>query len=151
MKMNPDKCHLLVSGKKYEVMIANVDSQLIIETHKVKLLGVHIDSDLTFDFHITQICKKVSNKLNALSRQCAILPFQKRKLLMQAFILSQFNFCPLIWMCYSRKLNNKINNLHYRALKMVYNDHTSSFDELLEKDGSFTIHHRNIQYLAIEM
>ena len=54
-------------------------------------------------------------------------------------------------MCHSRKLNNKINNLHYRALKMVYNDHTSSFDELLEKDGLFTIHHRNIQYLAIEM
>ena len=151
MKMNPDKFHLLVSGKKHEVMIANVGKQKMIETHKVKLLGVTIDSELKFTDHMTQVCKKVSKKLNALSRQCAILPFQKRKMLMQTFILSQFNFCPLVWMCHNRGINNKINELHYRALRMVYNDNSSTFAKLLEKDGSYTIHQRNIQYLATEM
>ena len=97
------------------------------------------------------LCKKTSNKLNALSRQCKILPFQKRRLLMNAFVTSQFNYCPLIWMCHNRSINHRINNLHYRALRIVYNDDVSSFQDLLKKDGSVTIHHQNIRYLVTEM
>ena len=51
----------------------------------------------------------------------------------------------------SRKSNNKINLLHERALRMIYNDQMSSFQELLDKDNSFTVRHFNIQSLAIEM
>ena len=51
----------------------------------------------------------------------------------------------------SRIMNNKINRIHERALSLVYSDHISSFDELLKKDRSFCIHHRNIQSLAIEL
>ena len=54
-------------------------------------------------------------------------------------------------MCHSRELTNKINNLHYRALRLVYRDENSSFEELLKKDGSVSIHHRNIHCLATEM
>ena len=54
-------------------------------------------------------------------------------------------------MFHSRTLNNKINKLHERALSLVYNDHDLSFGELLMKDKSETIHHRNLQKLAIEM
>ena len=64
---------------------------------------------------------------------------------------SQFRFCSLTWMFHSRKSNNIINLLHKRALKMIYNDQISSFQELLDKDNSFTVHHFNIQSLAIEM
>ena len=51
-------------------------------------------------------------------------------------------------MFHSRTMNNKINRIHER---LVYSDHVSSFDELLKKDQSFSIHHRNIQSLAIEL
>ena len=54
-------------------------------------------------------------------------------------------------MFYSRQTNNKINHLHERALRLVYNDYYSTFEELLEKDGSFTIHYYNIQTLCIEL
>ena len=54
-------------------------------------------------------------------------------------------------MFHSQKSNNKINLLHERALRMIYNDQISSFQELLDKDNSFTVHHFNIQSLAIEM
>ena len=62
---------------------------------------------------------------------------------MIACFLSQFGFCPLVWMDHSRTLNNHINGLHKRALNLVYNDFSSRFSELLEKDKSVTINHRN--------
>ena len=70
---------------------------------------------------------------------------------MNAFFNSQFSHCPLLWMCHSRSINTKINNLHYRALRMIYKDNTASFEELLTRDESFTIHQRNLQSLATEM
>ena len=54
-------------------------------------------------------------------------------------------------MCHSRELSTKINNLHYRALRIAYRDETSSFEQLLVKDESVTIHNRNLQSLVIEM
>ena len=50
-----------------------------------------------------------------------------------------------------RTINSEVNRLHCRALRIVYRDDTSTFDELLDKDGSITVHHRNLQFLAIEM
>ena len=54
-------------------------------------------------------------------------------------------------MFHGRHINNKINHLHERALRMIYEDSTSSFDTLLEKDMSFSVHDRNIQQLPLEM
>ena len=70
---------------------------------------------------------------------------------MNAFFNSQFSYCPLVWMCRSRTNNKKINKLNERCLRIVYNDKQSSFNELLEKDGSVSIHMRNTQMLATEM
>ena len=69
-------------------------------------------------------------------------------MLLWAFIESQFSYCPLIWMFHSRTLTNR---LHEKTLRIVYGDYKSTFDELLEKDSSFSIHHKNIQTLAIEI
>ena len=79
------------------------------------------------------------------------MSLDKRRMVMKTFIESQFNYHPIIWMFHSRTLNNKINRLHERALRIVYSDYKSSFCELLEKDKSFSIHHKNIQSLAIEI
>ena len=64
---------------------------------------------------------------------------------------TQFSYCPMIWMFHSRTLNNKINELDERALRLVYKDHNSMFDQLLLRDKSYSIHDRNLQTLAIEM
>ena len=70
---------------------------------------------------------------------------------MKSFIISQFNYCPLIWIIHNRSLNNKINHIHERALRIVYDDCSSSFEDFLNKDKSVTIQQRNLQQLAIEI
>ena len=72
------------------------------------------------------------------------LSTRQLKVLMKSFIESQFNYCRLVWMFYSRRLKNRINNLHERALKIVYKDSELSFEELLKLDNSCTIHQRNL-------
>ena len=54
-------------------------------------------------------------------------------------------------MFHSRKLNNKINRLYERALRLVYKNSTLSFNELLTINNSFTVHQRNLQQLATKM
>ena len=76
---------------------------------------------------------------------------EKRKTVMKAYMISQFGYCPLVWLFHSRGLNNKINYLHERALRVTYGDRSSSFQDLLKKDNPVSIHHRNIQALATEM
>ena len=70
---------------------------------------------------------------------------------MNSFVESQFSWCPLIWMYCSKTANDKINRIHERALRIVYLDYTSTFEELLLKDKSVNIHQRNIRLVAIEM
>ena len=72
-------------------------------------------------------------------------------MLFKVFIESQFNYCPLFWMLHSRTMNNEISLLHERSLRIVYSDQSSVFEELLERDGTFSIHLRNIQSLAINI
>ena len=76
---------------------------------------------------------------------------EQKKLLYISFIEAQFKYCPLTWMFYSQSCNNKINKLHERVLRLVYDDYKSSFDVLLNKNKSFSIHHQNIQKLMIEV
>ena len=79
------------------------------------------------------------------------LSFEKGRILMKAFVESQFKYCPLTWMFHSRNCNNKINNLHERALIFVYDNYTSSFNQFLDRDVSFSVHQNNIQTLVIEI
>ena len=150
MKMNSDKCHLLVGGHKFEKIWAKIGADLIWESNSVKLLGITIDNHLKFDKHISFFCAKPNRKLSALARISYYLTFHQKRTLIKAFFESQFRYCSLTWMFHSRKSNNKMSLLHERALRMIYNDQISSFQELLDKDNSFTGHHFNIQSLAIE-
>ena len=79
------------------------------------------------------------------------MDLSKRCILVNAFFISQFSYCPLVWMFHSRGKNNKINRIHERCLRIIYNDKKSTFYELLEKDGSVSIHKRNLRFLACEM
>ena len=149
--MYEEKCHLLIAGHKYEHVWANVGEAKIWESCSEKLLGINIDRELSFNYHVSNLCIKAGRKISALARISRLMSFDQRRLLMKSFIESQFAYSPLVWMFHDRHMNNKINKLHERSLRIVYKDDISSFEELLLKDGSLSTHHRNIHALAIEM
>ena len=154
MKSNDDKCHLIIgnTNKSYSSTgFIYMGNELLESEESVDLLGVTIDSKLNFNDHVTNLIKKGNQKFHALARISKYLCEDKLKLILRTFIISQFNYCPLIWMFHGRILNSKINKLHERALRLVYKDNNLTFQELLEKDNSVTIHDRNLQRLAIEM
>ena len=149
MKANNEKCHLLVINRLNDVI--KIGEEEIKGSDSVKLLGVVIDKKLNFSDHVSNLCKKGNQKLYALARISKYMNADKLRILMKTFIESQFNYCPLIWMLHNRSLNNKINRLHERALRLVYKNPNLTFQDLLKVDNSFTIHHRNLQKLATEM
>ena len=100
---------------------------------------------------IISLCSKDNRKLSALARVSKYMDINKRRIIMKSYIFSQFNYCPLVWTCHSRNLNNKINRIQERASRISYRDYKSSLKELLQRDKSITIHQKNLQYLAIEI
>ena len=120
------KCHLLVTTEK-SVSI-NIDGNNETNKKEQKLLGVNFDSSLSFEGHITS--KKASQKLDAVVRIVNYMDLSKRKVLMKTVITSQFSYCPIIWMFHSRKINNRINNIHERALRLTYKNNQTSFNPI---------------------
>ena len=146
-KMNVDKCHLLITKQEGNIQ-ATIEGHKILASKSVKLLGVQIHNKLDFTEHVSNICKKVSIKLHALRRVSHYMSKNKLRIVMKAFVESQFGYYPLVWMFHSRTLNNIINCLHEKALRLVYKDSELSFEDLLLLDKLFTVHHRNLQKLA---
>ena len=149
MKLNTDKCYLLLNSQEpntLKIGELHIDNSL-----SQKLLGITFDCKLKFNKHIQDICQKAPQKLNALARLALYMGTSKTLILVNAFFKSQFNYCSLVWMCCNRSLNTKINRLHERFLRIVYNDKKSNFNELLVKDGSVSIHHQNLKKLVVEM
>ena len=94
MKPNGDKCHFFVTTET-SVSI-NIDGRNVTNKKEQKLHGIKFNSSLSFEGHITSPCKKASQKLHALARIVNYMDLPKRKVLMKAFITSQFRYSPLI-------------------------------------------------------
>ena len=119
MKINNGKSDILYSRNGN--VNGNIDDNIIISENKNELLGIILDSKLLFEDHINNLCKK-SLKLNALARGAPYMCLEKRKTVMKAFVTSLFGYCPLVWRLHSRSLNNKLNSLHERVVRITYSD-----------------------------
>ena len=150
MKAYPDKYHSLINNTKesFQVKIRN---ETVSNSQYEKLLGIKVDHELNFNQHVSSLCKKASQKLNALSRIASCMTFDQKNLILNSFITSRFFYWPTVWMFHSRKLNERINHIHERALRIVYKDFHSSFEELIIQDNCLNIHHKNLQKLVTEI
>ena len=123
----------LVTSLKSPVRI-EVSNMTIISEEKVKFLEIYLDNRLNFDYHISQLCKMAEKKLQALPRVFKYMNISQRKLIVNAFILSQFSYCPLIWMFHSRAIEQRINRCHERSLRLIDpNQHQLTLKKLLKK------------------
>ena len=100
------------------------DGKTIKSSDTVELLGISLDKNINFKRHIQNICHKTSNKTKALFHIRKFLNLEQVQVLAEAYISSNFRYCPLIWMFCGKMSDNLIVKTHYRTLKTIYNTQT---------------------------
>ena len=110
-----------------------------------------IDEKMNFNLHIHKICLTYANQLNALVRLKRFLGNEERKVLINSFVLSNFNYCALVWMLTNAKSVHKIEAIQKRTLRFMLNDHESSYEGLLKKSGNPGVNLRRTRSLWIEV
>ena len=116
----------------------------------VKLLGVQIDERLSFDEHVSSICNRVSQQINALRRISKYLTLQNRMSIYNAFLTSNFSYCNIVWHFCSNRSMYKLEKVHKQALRVVLNDYTSSYRVLLDTVSKPTLYVSRLKSIAIE-
>ena len=106
MKVNVTKCHLLVN-KKNEVIMRIGDMEIKNREYE-KLLGIKVDTKLSFSEYLNDLISKDSRKVDALSRVMPYMSLFKKKRLVSSFSNSEFSYCRLIRMFHGRVMNNNI-------------------------------------------
>ena len=155
MIANPEKFHLMFLSPNKQDLI----NQQFIEIRgislksetKFTLLGVDIDNQLTFHSHINNICRKAANQINALKRLSVHMGKNEKMVLMKSFILSNFNYCPLVWHFCSKTDTDRMEKIQKRALRMVLDDYESDYETLLQKTNMSTLQIIRIKTLATEI
>ena len=111
----------------------------------VRLLGIQLDDKLNFSLHVSNIFKSAANQLSAFLR------FEEKRVLINSYFISNFNYCPLVWMFSNATSLKKIENLRKRALRFLYNDYQLSDEELLDKANSSIMNVNRLRFLCLKI
>ena len=130
---NPSKFQIMFLGSNIDnsKITFMIENKRVKSRSEVKLLGITIDDKLSFTTHIENLCSTASNRLRALARIRKFISFEQAKRLSEAYIMSTFTYCPLIWMYCSKTANNLINKIHKRSLRVIYEMEDANFEDLL--------------------
>ena len=104
---------------------------LQLKTTALLVLGVEIDNELNFNNYISNICKKAGNKINSIPRIQSFLGQNKKEVLVNRFVYSNFNYCLLVWHFSTKESTNKIEKIQECCLKLLYNNTIETYDDLL--------------------
>ena len=117
--LNSDKCHFMALGTPTTLANFKCKNITIKKSVSEKLLGVITANKLDFTEHLNTVCKKAYLKLHTLNKISRFLSPQHHALIINAYIKSLFNHCPLVWMfCYRRTIH-KMNKIHERSLRLL--------------------------------
>ena len=154
MIVNPEKFQAIIIKKNKGTMDTyplKISNREINSENSVKLLGIEIDNKLNFDNHVSSLCKKAASQLNALSRFQKYLGINEKKIIINSFVYSHFNYCPLVWHFCSSKSVRKIEKIQERCLRILLNDYVSNYNELLTKSSKSTMEVNRLRTLALEI
>ena len=150
MEANQNKFQILIAGNSD--LDINIDQNVSVKSEKsVKLLGVNLDNDLNFNDHINTIVRKASRQLNCLKRIANSLDLSVKLLLYKCFVLSNFNYCPVVWHACGAINTKKLEKVQFRALKFVFSDYSSSYIELLNRAKLPSLEVSRLRSFAIEV
>ena len=142
MKVNPGKFQFMILGdKSHHKHILKINLIKVEASDDILLLGITVDKKLTFKQHIENLCQKAQYKLHALRRIRKFLTIEKAKILGNAFIDSQLNYAPLLWMFCRKTLYSKIEKIHHKTLKFIY-ESNDTYDNLLLQSNTVSVHQR---------
>ena len=136
-------------GDKYSKATVTIRNSTVNEREYEKLLGITFDKKLSFRRHVEDLCKKGNQKLHALTRLSTYIDPIKLEILMNSFVKSQFNYCPLVWMFHERVSYSKLNLIQERALRLVCKGNETECKNLMK--STLTTHQHNLQLLMIEI
>ena len=128
--------------------VRNID---IKSQHYVKLLGVEIDNKLRFDSRIKSLCSAASKKIKCLQRIRIILILSKHHFLGNAFVMSSFNYAPLIWMFCNRTSAQLMVWIQKRCLRILFDQYDYLLALLFQLSGTSSIHVRYLPFLLVEV
>ena len=151
---NPSKFQaMLVSNiaSRDKDFCITIDKTDILSLDSMTILGVCIDKRLNFNEHISLVCAKAAKQINVLQRLKGVLDKKSRLAIYNSFIMSNFNYCPVVWMFSSKSSLSKLEDLQRRALRFVLDDYVSNYDVLLTKSDVPGIKITLLRYLAIEV
>ena len=154
LKANPEKFQsMLISSHSCDAdgLMIPVGNTIISSMERMKVLGITIDDKLNFSEHISNVCIKAGRQLNVLQRLKRVLDYKSRMAIYNSFVMSNFNYCPIVWMFTSKKSLEKIENIQKRALRFVLNDYQSNYHDLLNKSEATGIKIMTLRLLAIEV
>ena len=100
----------------------NINDLTINSENSIKLLGIEIDNKLSFEQHVSTLCNKASNQLNAIGRIEKLMGFKEKEVLLNSIVYSKFNYCPLVWHFCSSKSLCKIEKIEEQPLRLLHSD-----------------------------
>ena len=135
MKANPSKFQAICFSRDNQQIEFKVEDNVIKCEEVVKLLGIHIDQRLNFDYHVSNLSKKAARQINALQRICKHIDYEGRLKVYEAFIASNFVYCSVAYNSFMLSQSRKIEKLNKRALRIVCNKYDGTYDDLLKETG----------------
>ena len=150
MEANPAKFQSMISGHNNIDIKIDENTTIQSEPH-VKLLGVFLDSDLNFHHHVSHLIKKASRQLNCVKRIAHSFNVKIKLMLYKCFVLSNFNYCAIVWHHCGATNTKNLEKLQLRALRFVFRDYSSSYDELLQRASLPTLELSRIRMIALEV
>ena len=151
---NPDKFKAIILKKNRtdtSNIILKIDDKEIKTAPWVKLLGVKLDNRLSFQDHISKLCKEAGAKLNAIKRLRSKLNERERQILIDAHVISYFNYCSTVWHFCGKVEIHKMEKLHERCIRFIYNDYTSEYFALINAKNIQTLYAKRVATMCCEI
>ena len=126
-------------------------SRLVIKRLRQQLLGVNFDDNLIFSQHISDLCKKASQRVGVLARLRNLITTETKLVLYKTTIMPYLTYCHLVWHFCKASNTRKVERIQERALRIVYNSHSETYMNLLERAKLPSLLNRRLQDIVILM